>query len=69
MLSEEELDALDPELILLPSEPYRFTQRHQTELARRFPQARIQRLDGRELTWYLSRSEAALKSLRLSIVV
>ena len=69
VLSEEELDALDPELILLPSEPYRFTQRHQTELARRFPQARIQRLDGRELTWYLSRSEAALKSLRLSIVV
>lgn len=65
VLSEPELDALDPEVILLPSEPYRFTKRHATELALRFPRAQVRRLDGRALTWYLSRTEEALSALRL----
>ena len=67
VLSDPDLDALDPELLLLPSEPYRFTRRHETELARRFPRARVLRLDGRGLTWYLSRTEEALQSLALLV--
>jgi endonuclease-3 len=63
-LSEGDLDALDPDLLLLPSEPYRFTRRDEGELARRFPRARVRRLDGRGLTWYLSRTEEALTLLR-----
>jgi endonuclease-3 len=63
-LTELELEALDPDRILLPSEPYRFTRRHQADLARRFPRAEVRCLDGRALTWYLSRTEAALRQLR-----
>ena len=64
VLSEAELEALAPEVVLLPSEPYRFTRRHQAELARRLPRAEVRCLDGRGLTWYLSRTEDALRSLR-----
>jgi len=52
-----EMAALDPEVILLPSEPYRFHQRHQADFAA-FPQvAAVSRgnvllVDGRMLSWY-----------------
>jgi ABC-type Fe3+-hydroxamate transport system substrate-binding protein len=64
VLSGADLRALDPDLILLPSEPYRFTRRDEAELAKSHPRSRVIRLDGRALTWYLSRSEAALEHLR-----
>ncbi|MFN7959000.1 MAG: endonuclease III [Holophagaceae bacterium] len=60
VLSEEDLQDLAPELILLPSEPYRFTRRHQADLQKRFPAAEVRLVDGRALTWYLSRTEAGL---------
>jgi ABC-type Fe3+-hydroxamate transport system substrate-binding protein len=63
-LSEDELDTLDPEVILLPSEPYRFTKRHAAELQKRFPSAKIHVVDGQAMTWYLSRTELGLESLR-----
>ena len=63
-LAEADLDALAPEVLLLPNEPYRFTRRHQAELQKRFPTARVHCLDGRALTWYLSRTETALAQLR-----
>jgi endonuclease-3 len=62
-LADPELDALDPQVLLLPDEPYHFTARHQAELQRRFPQARVIRLEGRALTWYLSRTELGLRTL------
>jgi endonuclease-3 len=62
-LSDADLDALDPEVVLLPDEPYKFTARHQAELQKRFPGARVLRLDGRHLTWYLSRTVQALAAL------
>ena len=64
VLTDADLDALAPQVVLLPSEPYRFTRRHQAELARRLPGSEVRCLDGRGLTWYLSRTEEALKSLR-----
>ncbi len=63
-LSEQALDALAPEVILLPTEPYRFTARHRAELARRFPNAEVHLVDGQAMTWYLSRTEAGLALLR-----
>lgn len=63
-LSEAEIDALEPDLILLPTDPFRFTQRHRTELIRRFPKAAVHVLEGRALTWMLSRTEEGLENLR-----
>ena len=64
ILTDEDLAALDPPFILLPTEPYRFGSRHRAELQKRFPGAQIHLLDGRALTWYLSRTEAGLDLLR-----
>ena len=63
VLTEAELDGLEPQVILLPDEPFRFTARHQAELQLRFPRAEVRRMDGRGLTWYLSRTEQALQAL------
>jgi endonuclease-3 len=63
-LSEPELDALAPAVILLPSEPYRFNKRHAAELQKRFPDAKIHVVDGQAMTWYLSRTELGLECLR-----
>ena len=60
VLSEADLEALAPELILLPTEPYRFNRRHQAALQKRFPDARVELVDGQALTWYLSRTEQGL---------
>jgi hypothetical protein len=50
-------------VLLLPTEPYRFTRRHAEALGRRFPAAQALLVDGRAFTWYLSRTEEALKQL------
>jgi len=64
VLTEADLDALEPEVILLPTEPFRFKARHQQELQQRFPKAAVHLVDGQVLTWYLSRTEAALELVR-----
>ena len=64
VLQEADLTALDPQVILLPDEPFKFTRHHEAELRKRFPQAQVFRLDGKGLTWYLSRSEQALEQVR-----
>ncbi len=63
-LGEEELDAFVPDIVLLPTEPYRFNARHQGELQKRFPEARVLLVDGQAMTWYLSRTEEGLEQLR-----
>jgi len=64
VLSDADLEALAPEVILLPTEPYRFNRRHQAELQKRFPKADVRAVDGQALTWYLSRTEAGLDLVR-----
>jgi len=64
VLSEADLNALDPQVILLPTEPFRFNRRHQAELQKRFPQAAVHLVDGQALTWYLSRTEQGLELVR-----
>ena len=63
-----EVARADPEVILLPSEPYRFGRRHRRELTalQSITAARKQHvflLDGRLLTWYGARAEEGLAKL------
>lgn len=62
-LDEAALKRLAPQVILLPTEPYRFNRRHAAELQRRFPDAAVHLVDGQALTWYLSRTEEGLDLL------
>lgn len=50
-----ELAEKQPELIFLSSEPYPFKAKHQKELAKIFPNARIILVDGEMFSWYGSR--------------
>jgi ABC-type Fe3+-hydroxamate transport system substrate-binding protein len=63
-LTDAELEALAPRIILLPSEPYRFNSRHRDELQKRFPEAAVHLVNGQALTWYLSRTEEGLDLIR-----
>jgi endonuclease-3 len=63
-LTAADLEALAPEVILLPTEPYRFNARHRAELQKGFPTAQVHLVDGQAMTWYLSRTEEGLELLR-----
>ena len=63
-LDPEALAALGPKLVLLPSEPYEFTEADADELAAGFAGSRVELVDGRALTWYGPRIPAALASFR-----
>lgn len=54
-LSESMIRELSPELILLSSEPYPFTDRHIEHLRSWMPNARILLVDGTYFSWYGSR--------------
>ena len=56
--------AAAPELILLPDEPYAFTERHRVEVAAAVPAADVSLVDGRDLFWWGVRTPAALERLR-----
>ena len=59
-LDDAALAGLAPQVILLPTEPYRVNRRHAADLQRRFPEAAVHLVDGQALTWYLSRTEEGL---------
>lgn len=50
--------------VLLPSEPYRFDERHLDEVRQLCPQARVDLVAGEWLSWYGSRAPTALQRLR-----
>jgi len=52
------------ELVLLPSEPYPFRDRHVAELERELPDVEVRLVDGRDLFWWGARTPAALERLR-----
>jgi ABC-type Fe3+-hydroxamate transport system substrate-binding protein len=54
-LSNEEIQKLDPELILLSSEPFPFKQKHIDFFKEKNPHASIQLVDGEAFSWYGSR--------------
>ncbi|MDE2967940.1 MAG: helical backbone metal receptor [Chloroflexota bacterium] len=67
-LSLSELVGLDPEVILLPSEPYRFRERHAEELLAQHGMSaardgHIYLCDGQNLTWWGIRTAAAIEEV------
>lgn len=66
-LNTEQIQRLNPELILLSSEPYPFKEKHIEELQLLCPKAKIILVDGEMFSWYGSRLlkfPAYLESLR-----
>ncbi len=67
-LSLPELIALDPEVLLLPSEPYRFRERHAQELLAQHHmtsarEGHVYLCDGQNLTWWGARTPAAIRDV------
>jgi ABC-type Fe3+-hydroxamate transport system substrate-binding protein len=56
-------DGADVDLVLLPSEPYRFRAKHVPELEGLLPEARVSLVDGEATSWYGSRAIAGLGTL------
>ncbi len=54
-----ELQKIQPELLLLSSEPFPFTQSHAEELRVRLPSTRVVLVDGEVFSWYGSRLQYA----------
>jgi ABC-type Fe3+-hydroxamate transport system substrate-binding protein len=54
-LSEEKIKELNPDYILLSSEPYPFSKIHLNELSNKFPKCKINLVDGEMFSWYGSR--------------
>ncbi|HRP90149.1 MAG TPA: helical backbone metal receptor [Edaphocola sp.] len=53
--SWEELSTLKPDIILLSSEPYPFSKKHQLEFENNLPNTIVTLVDGEPFTWYGSR--------------
>ena len=69
----DEMIGLRPEVILLPDEPYRFTEADQADLARlvevpAIREKRIHIIDGKTVCWYWSRLDEGLRFLRQIIL-
>jgi ABC-type Fe3+-hydroxamate transport system substrate-binding protein len=54
-----EMQAWQPDWVLLSSEPYPFREKHLQELHDLLPQARVRLVDGEMFSWYGSRMKEA----------
>lgn len=54
-LTSDELIRLQPEVVMLSSEPYPFREKHANELRQLLPQVRVVLVDGEMFSWYGSR--------------
>jgi ABC-type Fe3+-hydroxamate transport system substrate-binding protein len=59
-----EMKKINPDYILLSSEPYPFKNRHISDLERHFPEATIRLVDGELYSWYGPRLLKTIESLR-----
>ena len=62
--SLQELRLLNPEIILLSSEPYPFSEKHIGEIQSELPEAKILLVDGEMFSWYGSRMKLAVEYLQ-----
>jgi ABC-type Fe3+-hydroxamate transport system substrate-binding protein len=62
-VTENEIATARQELILLPSEPYAFTEREATEMRALFPGAKARLIDGSLVTWPGTRIGKAIEAL------
>ncbi len=63
-LTLEKIKALNPELVLLSSEPYPFKDKHINELSQLLPRANILLVDGEMFSWYGSRLKLTAEYLK-----
>jgi ABC-type Fe3+-hydroxamate transport system substrate-binding protein len=56
-------DGKDADLVLLPSEPYRFRAKHVPELEALLPHAQVSLVDGEATSWYGSRAIAGIRAV------
>jgi ABC-type Fe3+-hydroxamate transport system substrate-binding protein len=56
-----------PELVLLPTEPYPFKERHVAEVAEAIPAARVAIVDGQDLFWWGIRTPGAVERLAAAL--
>lgn len=63
----EDIAAIRPDLVLVPSEPYAFTHEHLDELAVAIPGARVVRIDGQDLFWWGARTPGAIERLAVTL--
>lgn len=54
-LDSNEIEALNPDIVLLSSEPYPFAEKHREEIQNILPDAKIMLVDGEMFSWYGSR--------------
>ncbi len=59
VVTESEIKKLNPEYILLSSEPYPFKEKHAKEMKEIFPESKIILVDGEIFSWYGSRMKLA----------
>jgi ABC-type Fe3+-hydroxamate transport system substrate-binding protein len=59
----EDVERHRPDLVLLPSEPYPFGERHVEAMRREVPGADVRLVDGRDLFWWGARTPGALDRL------
>lgn len=60
----EELQVLNPDYILLSSEPFPFKEKHIAVFKRSLPQSRVMLVDGEMFSWYGSRLQHAMAYFR-----
>ena len=56
-----------PDLVLLPTEPYPFKERHVAEVAEGIPDAAVTIVDGQDLFWWGIRTPGAVERLAAAI--
>jgi ABC-type Fe3+-hydroxamate transport system substrate-binding protein len=59
----DDLAARSPDLVLVPSEPYAFSEAHLDELRAAMGQAVVRRIDGQDLFWWGIRTPGAIRRL------
>jgi hypothetical protein len=63
----DEVSARAPNIVLLPSEPYAFDERHVAEVEEGVPGVPVVMVDGRDLFWWGIRTPAAATRLRVAL--
>ena len=58
-----------PELVLLPTEPYPFKERHLAEVAEALPGAEVRIVDGQDLFWWGIRTPGAVERLAETLLL
>jgi ABC-type hemin transport system substrate-binding protein len=65
----DEVAAAEPDLIVVPSEPYEFGARHVGELGAALPDAHIIEVDGQDLFWWGIRTPGAVRRLEAALAL